>query len=274
MSAFLGELVGTMLLIILGGGVVAGSILKGTKAENSGWIVITLGWGLAVALAVYAANDLSGAHLNPAVTLGLASVGDFPWADVPMYIIAQLIGAIAGATIVWVHYLPHWKETRDQMTKLAVFATGPAIRKPWSNLVSEMIGTFILLFGISVIGANKFTEGLNPLVVGLLIVAIGLSLGATTGYAINPARDLGPRIAHFILPIYGKGSSDWAYAWIPIIGPIIGGMLGSLVYKATFTQQIYPLLWLIAPLAVVIVMVAVVKENSSVPGVPSQKQKN
>jgi glycerol uptake facilitator protein len=191
-----------------------------------------------------------------------------------MYIIAQLIGAIAGATVVWVHYLPHWKETRDPMTKLAVFATGPAIRKPWSNLVSEMIGTFILLFGISVIGANKFTEGLNPLVVGLLIVAIGLSLGATTGYAINPARDLGPRIAHSILPIYGKGSSDWAYAWIPIIGPIMGGMLGSLVYKATFTQQIYPLLWLMAPLAIVIVMVAVVKENSSVPGFPSQKQKN
>jgi glycerol uptake facilitator protein len=274
MSAFLGELVGTMVIIILGGGVVAGSILKGTKAENSGWMVITIGWGLAVALGVYTANDLSGAHLNPAVTLGLAAVGDFPWSSVPMYIAAQMIGAFAGATVVWVHYLPHWKETRDQMTKLAVFATGPALRKTWSNLVSEMLGTFILLFGISVIGANKFTEGLNPLVVGLLVVAIGLSLGATTGYAINPARDLGPRLAHFILPIYGKGGSDWAYAWIPIVGPVIGGMLGSLVYKAIFTQQVYPLLWLLSPLAVAIIMIAVVKERDSVPGVPSQKQKN
>lgn len=274
MSAFLGELVGTMILIILGGGVVAGSILKGTKAENSGWIVITVGWGLAVALAVYAANEFSGAHLNPAVTLGLASVGDFPWADVPLYIAAQLIGATLGATIVWIHYLPHWKETRDQMTKLAVFATGPAIRKPWSNLVSEMIGTFILLFGISVIGANKFTEGLNPLVVGLLVVAIGLSLGATTGYAINPARDLGPRLAHFILPIHGKGSSDWPYAWIPIVGPCIGGMLGSLVYKALFTQQIFGLMWLLVTLALLIIVVAIIKERESVPGVPSQKQKN
>jgi glycerol uptake facilitator protein len=274
MSAFLGELIGTMILIILGGGVVAGSILKGTKAENSGWMVITIGWGLAVTLGVYASSSFSGAHLNPAVTLGLAAVGDFPWADVPMYIIAQLLGAFAGATIVWVHYLPHWKETRDQMTKLAVFATGPAIRKPWSNLVSEMIGTFILLFGISVIGANKFTEGLNPLVVGLLVVAIGLSLGATTGYAINPARDLGPRLAHFLLPIYGKGSSDWPYAWIPIVGPVAGGMLGTLTYKAVFSQQIFPLLWILAPLAVVIMMVAVVKEQDSVSGVPQQKQKN
>jgi glycerol uptake facilitator protein len=274
MSAFLGELVGTMVLIILGGGVVAGSILKGTKAENSGWIVITIGWGLAVTLGVYTATKFSGAHLNPAVTLGLAAVGDFPWSDVLPYIIAQLLGAILGATIVWVHYLPHWRETRDQMTKLAVFATGPAIRKPWSNLLSEMIGTFILLFGISAIGANKFTEGLNPLVVGLLVVAIGLSLGATTGYAINPARDLGPRIAHFILPIYGKGSSDWAYAWIPIVGPIIGGMLGALVYKALFTQQIFGLLWLLVTLALGIILIAVIKERDSVPGIPSQKQKN
>jgi glycerol uptake facilitator protein len=160
------------------------------------------------------------------------------------------------------------------MTKLAVFATGPALRKPWSNLVSEMIGTFILLFGISVIGANKFTEGLNPLVVGLLVVAIGLSLGATTGYAINPARDLGPRIAHFLLPIHSKGNSDWSYAWIPVVGPIIGGVLGSLVYKALFTQKIFTLLWFLAPIAVAIVVMAIIKERDSVPGVPSQKQKN
>jgi glycerol uptake facilitator protein len=274
MSAFLGELVGTMLLITLGGGVVAGSILKGTKAENSGWIVITIGWGLAVALSVYASTELSGAHLNPAVTLALASVGEFSWADVPLYILAQIIGAILGATLVWVHYLPHWKETKDQMTKLAVFATGPAIRKPWSNLVSEMIGTFVFIVGIFVIGANKFSEGLNPLVVGLLVTAIGLSLGATTGYAINPARDLGPRIAHFILPISGKGSSDWPYAWIPIVGPTLGGMLGALVYKAVFSQQIFGLLWIVGPTAVGILLVAVIKERESVPGVPSQKQKN
>lgn len=274
MSAFIGELVGTMLLIILGGGVVAGAILKGTKAENSGWIVITLGWGLAVALSVYAVGDFSGAHNNPAVTLALASVGDFPWKQVPLYITAQLIGAFLGASIVWLHYLPHWKTTTDPVTKLAVFATGPAIRKPWSNLLSEIIGTCILIIGVSVIGANKFSEGLNPLVVGLLVVAIGLSLGATTGYAINPARDLGPRIAHFVLPIHGKGDSDWSYAWIPVVGPVIGGMLGALLYKAVFLKQIFPLLWVVAPVALLIIIIAVIKERDSAPTGPGQKQKN
>lgn len=274
MSEFLGELVGTVLLIILGGGVVAGSILKGTKAENSGWIVITIGWGLAVALSVYAVSDISGAHLNPAVTLALASVGDFPWEKVPFYILAQLIGAFVGASIVWIHYLPHWKETKDRTTKLAVFATGPAIRKPWSNLISEMLGTFVLIVGLQVIGANKFSEGLNPLVVGLLITAIGLSLGATTGYAINPARDLGPRIAHFVLPIHDKGTSDWSYAWIPVVGPSIGGMLGALVYKAVFTNQVFGMLWIIAPLVLITIIMAIVKERDTLPVGPGQKQKN
>lgn len=274
MNAFLGELVGTMLLIILGGGVVAGAILKGTKAENSGWIVITIGWGLAVAISVYAVSNFSGAHNNPAVTLALAAVGDFPWQQVPLYITAQLIGAFLGATLVWIHYLPHWKETKDQTTKLAVFSTGPAIRKPWSNLVSEIIGTFILIIGISVIGANKFSEGLNPLVVGLLVVAIGLSLGATTGYAINPARDLGPRLAHFILPIYGKGHSDWSYAWIPIVGPSLGGMLGALVYKAVFLNQVFAMLWVVGPLVFLIIIVAIIKERDTAPVGPGQKQKN
>lgn len=274
MSAFLAELVGTMLLIILGGGVVGGSILKGTKAENSGWIVITMGWGLAVAISVYAVGDFSGAHLNPAVTLALAIVGEFPWEDVSGYIVAQIIGAFLGATLVWIHYMPHWKETADPVTKLAVFATGPAIRKTWSNLVSEMLGTCVFIIGLLGIGANKFSEGLNPLIVGFLVVSIGLSLGATTGYAINPARDLGPRIAHFILPIYGKGSSDWSYAWIPVVGPALGGMLGALFYKAVFVNQVFGSIWVIAPLALIIIVMACIKDSHSFPKGPGQKQKN
>lgn len=263
MSEFLGEFIGTMLLFIFGGGVVGGVILKGTKAENAGWLVITSGWGLAVIIAIYAVGSISGAHLNPAVTISLACVGEFAWDKVPGYLLAQLAGAFFGAIIVWIHYLPHWKETKDPGTQLAVFSTGPAIRKTWANLVSEIIGAFILIFGILTIGANSFSEGLKPLAVGGLIVAIGLSLGGTTGYAINPARDLGPRIAHFILPIIGKGKSDWGYAWIPVVGPILGGMLGALLYKALFKQEIYPLLWVIAPLILIIIIIAVMKENSA-----------
>jgi len=235
MSPFLGEIIGTMLLIIFGGGVVGGVVLNKSKAQNSGWIVITFGWGFAVALAAYAVGDISGAHLNPALTIGLATIGEFPWADVPGYIVAQMLGAMLGATIVWLQYFPHFKETSDQGAKLAVFSTGPAIRHTPSNLVSEIIGTFILVFAILAIGANEFASGLNVLIVGFLIVAIGLSLGGTTGYAINPARDLGPRIAHFLLPISGKGSSDWSYAWIPVVGPIIGGVLGALFHKAVYS---------------------------------------
>ena len=261
MSAFLGELIGTALLLIFGGGVVAGVILKGTKAENSGWIVITSGWGLAVAIAIYAVGSISGAHLNPAVTISLACAGDFAWAQVPSYILGQLAGAFIGSVIVWFHYLPHWKETKDPGTQLAVFATGPAIHKTWANLLSEIIGTFILMFGLSAIGSNKFSDGLNPLVIGGFIVAIGLSLGATTGYAINPARDLGPRIAHFLLPITGKGSSDWGYAWIPIVGPILGGALGTLLYKALFKQEIYLMLWVVAPIVLIVMLLAVRSER-------------
>jgi glycerol uptake facilitator protein len=263
MSTFLAEFIGTMLLIIFGGGVVAGVILKETKSENAGWIVITTGWGLAVVVAVYAVGSISGAHLNPAVTISLACVGEFSWDKVPMYILAQLLGAFMGAVIVWIHYLPHWKKTKDQGTQLAVFSTGPAIRKTWANLVSEIIGTFILMFGLLMIGANKFSDGLNPLVVGGLIIAIGLSLGGTTGYAINPARDLGPRIAHFILPIIGKGKSDWEYAWIPIVGPILGGMLGALLYKALFKGEINSLLFVIAPIVLIIIILAIVKEKNT-----------
>ncbi|AEF93022.1 MIP family channel protein [Desulfotomaculum nigrificans CO-1-SRB] len=234
MSPFLAEIIGTMILIILGDGVVAGVLLRKSKAENSGWIVITVGWGLAVAMAAYAVGSFSGAHLNPALTIALAAIGKFPWADVPSYILAQFIGAFLGAVVVWLHYLPHWKETEDQGAKLGIFCTGPGIRDTFGNLLSEIIGTFVLVLGILAIGANKFADGINPFIVGLLIVAIGVSLGGTTGYAINPARDLGPRIAHAVLPIAGKGSSDWGYAWIPVVGPVIGGILGALFYKAFF----------------------------------------
>ncbi|EXX86584.1 glycerol transporter [Paenibacillus darwinianus] len=234
MTAFTGELIGTMILIVLGGGVVAGVVLNRSKAQNSGWIVITFGWSMAVAIAVYAVGGISGAHLNPAVTMGLAYIGSFPWEMVPQYVAAQMIGAFLGAVIIWLYYLPHWRATEDPDTKLAVFSTAPAIRHTVGNFISEVFGAFFLLFGILFIGANEFTEGLNPLIVGFLILAIGLSLGGTTGYAINPARDLGPRIAHFLLPIAGKGSSDWGYAWIPVIAPIIGGMLGAKFYQVTF----------------------------------------
>ncbi len=260
MSSFLGEFIGTMLLIILGDGVVGGVILKDTKAEKAGWVVITLAWGLAVTMAIYAVGSISGAHINPAVTIALAASGDFPWSQVPSYVVAQMLGAFAGAVIVWLHYLPHWRRTEDQATKLAVFCTGPAIRSPWANLLSEVIGTFILVSGILFIGANKFTDGLNPLVIGGLIVAIGMSLGATTGYAINPARDLAPRLAHFLLPIKGKGHSDWSYAPTPVIGPIIGGILGAMFYLAAFKMQIMPMFWVISVIVVVIIGLAIKAE--------------
>lgn len=243
LTAFMGELIGTMILIIFGAGIGAGSSLKNSYSNNAGWIVITIAWGLAVTMAVFAVGSISGAHLNPALTIALALAGDFAWADVPGYILAQLIGAILGATVIFLHYLPHWKATEDPGTKLGVFATGPAISHTFSNILSEIIGTFILVLGIMFIGANKFTEGLNPFAVGLLIVAIGMSLGGTTGYAINPARDLGPRIAHFLLPIPGKGGSNWAYSWIPVVAPILGGSLGALFYKAVFKGEVVGSLW-------------------------------
>ncbi|TYR79047.1 aquaporin family protein [Priestia megaterium] len=252
MSPFLGEVIGTMILIVLGAGVCAGVSLKNSFAANSGWIVITMGWGLAVTMGVYAVGNISGAHLNPAVTIALAIVGDFSWADVPLYIVAQFLGAILGAIITYLHYLPHWKETSDPGTKLGVFATGPAIPNPFANLLSETIGTFILVLGILAIGGNKFTDGLNPLIVGFLIVSIGLSLGGTTGYAINPARDLGPRIAHAILPIAGKGSSNWKYAWIPVVGPLLGGSLGAVFYQVAFRDSMTNSLWTVIAAVVVV----------------------
>ncbi|CAA9404066.1 MAG: Glycerol uptake facilitator protein [uncultured Rubrobacteraceae bacterium] len=240
MQAYLAEFIGTMILIILGDGVVAGVLLKNSKAENSGWIVITVGWAMAVTVAVYCVGQFSGAHINPAVTIGLAATGQFEWLMVPGYIIAQLLGALVGAVIVWLAYLPHWAPTEDAGLKLGVFSTAPAYRATGPNLITEIIGTAVLLFGVLGIGANAgavggdlsavIATGLNPLLVGLLVLGIGLSLGGPTGYAINPARDLGPRIAHAILPIAGKGSSDWEYSWIPIVGPIIGGIIGAALF--------------------------------------------
>lgn len=264
MSPFLGEVIGTMILIIFGGGVVGGVVLNKSKAQNSGWIVITMGWGFAVAFGAYAVGSVSGAHLNPAVTIGFASIGEFPWADVPAYVAAQMIGAFIGATIVWLYYYPHWKVTEDQGAKLAVFSTDPAIPHTPSNLISEVLGTAILVFGLLSIGANEFTEGLNPIIVGFFITAIGLSLGGTTGYAINPARDLGPRIAHFLLPIAGKGTSNWKYAWIPVVGPILGGVLGAQFHQALFVSGSINALYILIGVLAVIVLIARVSNTQRV----------
>jgi glycerol uptake facilitator protein len=234
MEAYLGEFIGTMLLIILGDGVVAGVLLRNSKAENSGWIVITLGWGMAVAVAVYCVGPFSGAHINPAVTLGFAISGQFDWALVPGYIISQFLGAFTGAVIVYLAYLPHWSETADPGLKLGVFSTAPAIYNTPANIITEIVGTFVLVFGVFGIIANDLAGGLAPLLIGLLVLGIGLSLGGPTGYAINPARDLGPRIAHAVLPIAGKGGSDWGYAWIPVVAPVIGGILGAVAYTVLF----------------------------------------
>jgi glycerol uptake facilitator protein len=232
MKPFAAEVIGTALLIILGDGVVAGVMLNKTKAQNSGWIVITAGWAMGVLVAVYAVGRISGAHLNPAITLGLAVVGKFAWSDVPRYIVAQFIGAFLGAVIVWLAYLAHWSETESQASKLSVFSTIPAIRRRPLNLLTEIIGTFVLVFGVLAISANAgpVQSGLTPLLIGLLVWGIGLSLGAPTGYAINPARDLAPRLAHALLPIPGKGSSDWGYSWVPVVGPLIGGAIGAAAY--------------------------------------------
>ena len=238
MSPFMAEFIGTMLLILLGDGVVANVLLKDTKGNNSGWIVITTAWGLAVFVGITVAGPYSGSHLNPAVTIGLAIAGKFAWANVLSYITAQMLGAMCGAFLVWVMYYDHFKRTNEPESVLAVFCTGPAVRNYVSNIASEIIGAFVLIFVVFyVTGAEikptKVPIGLGSvgaIPVAFLVWVIGLSLGGTTGYAINPARDLGPRIMHAILPIKSKGTSDWAYAWIPIIGPVIGGVIAALVY--------------------------------------------
>jgi glycerol uptake facilitator len=232
LSIFGAEVIGTAILILLGNGVVAGVLLNHSKAQNAGWIVITFGWGIGVMAGAYAVGQFSGAHLNPAVTLGFAFQGSTEWGDVPEYLAGEFVGAFIGATLVWGAYLNHWAATEDPGLKLACYSTAPAIRNPPANLITEIIGTFMLVFGILAIIANEATgvSGLNALLVGLLVFGIGLSLGGPTGYAINPARDLGPRIMHAILPIAGKGPSDWGYSWVPVVGPIIGGVLGALAY--------------------------------------------
>lgn len=237
MNAAFAELLGTAILVLLGDGVVANVVLKQTKGHNAGWIVITTGWALAVTVAVYCTAAVSGAHLNPAVTLAMASLGRLPWAEAPIYMAAQVAGGFIGAVLVWLAYLPHWKVTEDAGSKLAVFSTGPAIRHTVANLITEVIGTAVLVLGVLAVLApanldpsTGFADGFGPVLVGVIVWSIGLSLGGPTGYAINPARDLGPRLAHFLLPIPGKGSSDWGYAWIPVVGPMIGGALGALAY--------------------------------------------
>lgn len=227
----LGEFIGTFVLVLLGDGVVAGVSLRKSKAEGSGWIAITLGWGLAVILGVYASSFLSPAHLNPAVSVGMAIAGKFPWSSVIPYSIAQILGGLVGGIVVWIHYYPHWKETKDKDAILGTFATEPAIRNYSMNFISEVVGTAVLIFGLLAFTRGQFTQGLNPIAVGVLITAIGLSLGGTTGYAINPARDLGPRLAHAMLPIANKGGSDWAYSWVPILGPVVGAILGAICFN-------------------------------------------
>ena len=263
MSIYVAEFLGTFLLILIGGGVVASVVLKGGKAEDSGWNTIVLAWGLAVAFAIYAVGSISGAHINPAVSLGLAFVGEFAWAKVPGYILAQLLGAFTGATLVWIFYIPHWSKTADKISKLAVFSTVPAIHSPIHNFVSEMVATAFLLFSLLFIGANEFTEGLNPLVVGALIVLIGFGLGGTTGFAINPARDLGPRIAHFLLPIDQKGNSDWSYAPIPVVGPILGGFLGASLYQILYQNDFQFQYLAVVGIAICVLITAVAKRNQA-----------
>lgn len=237
---FVSEMVGTGMLILFGDGVVAAVLLNRSKAQNGGWIVITTGWAFAVMIGVFAAA-YSGAHINPAVTIGFATAGDLPWGDVPTYLAGQFAGAFIGAVLVYLAYLPHWRATEEQGLKLAVYCTGPAIRNVGANLVTEFIGTFALVFGVYAIftvggTAGDLSAGLGPLLVGFLVWGIGLSLGGPTGYAINPARDLSPRIAHAVLPIAGKGSSDWEYSWIPVVGPIAGGIVGALAGSAVFAN--------------------------------------
>ncbi|MGA9651601.1 MIP/aquaporin family protein [Pedobacter sp.] len=241
MNAYLAEFIGTALMILLGNGVVANVVLKGTKGNNSGWIVITTAWALAVFVGVVVAGPHSGAHLNPIVTLGLAIGKGFDWAKVPFYIIAQISGAMFGALLVWITYKDHFDATDDKSLKAAPFATAPAIRNKISNLFSEIIGTFVLIFVIfyftdATLGTKEVTPiglgSMGAIPVAFLVWVIGLALGGTTGYAINPARDLGPRIIHSLIPMKGKGDSDWSYAWVPIVGPIIGSTLAALAFLA------------------------------------------
>ena len=244
MSPYLAEVVGTALLVLFGNGVVANVVLAKSKGHAGGWIAVTAGWGCAVAIAVFAVGRVSGGHLNPAVSIALASIGSFGWNQVPGYILAQMVGGSIGAMLVFLAYLAHWEPTADQGGKLACFSTAPAVRDFRAAFITEFIGTAVLLFGVLAFGrvaagaaadqsawAATINLWFGPALVGLLVFGLGLSLGGPTGYAINPARDLGPRIAHALLPIPGKGGSDWAYAWVPVLAPILGGIAGAQLFK-------------------------------------------
>ena len=233
MVQLLGEFLGTFILILLGNGVVSGVVLNKTKATGAGWVAITLGWGFAVMMGVYISGFMSPAHLNPAVTIAMAMIGSFSWSLVFPYIIAQMLGAMVASIILYLMFYPHYAETKNPADILGTLSTGPAILQTGSNLISEIVGTAVLTTGILAFGQYAITQtsGVSPLLVGAIITAIGLSLGATTCYSLNPARDLGPRIMHAILPIKGKGDSDWSYAWIPVVGPIIGGSFGALLFN-------------------------------------------
>jgi len=237
MEIFIGEFFGTALLILLGNGVVANVLLQQSKGHNGGWIVISSGWAFAVAMAVYLVGWASGGHLNPAVTLGLAVIGKSDWSLLPIYFSSQILGSMVGAFIVWLAYMPHWRVTPDAAKKLQCFCTKPALNRPFWNFITEVIGTAVLLAGILGIlnMHNGIGSGMGPYAIGILVFSIGLSLGGPTGYAINPARDLGPRIMHAILPIPGKGPSEWGYSWIPVFAPLLGGCIGSLIYKYFFS---------------------------------------
>jgi len=234
MLPYYAEFFGTALLILLGDGVVANVVLAKTKGHDSGWIVIAFGWAFAVGIPAYIFGTASGASFNPALTIALAAVGKLSWTLVPGYCVAEILGGIFGGVLVWLMYFPHWAVTDDKVGKLAIFCTAPAIKHTPSNFLSEFIGTFVLVFALLGVAQTKSAPGFGPLIAAFIILVIGLSLGGPTGYAINPARDLGPRIAHAILPIAGKGDSDWGYAWIPVIAPICGGIAGALAVVAMF----------------------------------------
>jgi len=244
MDMLVAEFVGTALLIFLGNGVVANVLLTDSKGQNGGWIVITFGWGLAVAMSVYAVGRISGAHINPAVTVGLASINAFPWSMVPGYVIAQVLGAMTGSTLVAAHYSAHWGKTDNPDLILACHSTSPAVRRMGPAFISEVMGTAVLVFMVLALGkvalgaetdqqawATAVGTWFGPFLVGMLVLSIGLSLGGPTGYAINPARDLGPRIMHSLLPLPGKRDSDWSYAWVPVVAPVLGGVLGAQLFS-------------------------------------------
>lgn len=230
----LGEMIGTAILILLGNGVVAGVVLNKSKAKDSGWIVIAIGWGLAVAMGAFIGGLLGPAHLNPVVSIAMAYVGLFPWSSVLPYIMAQFLGAFIGSILVYLMYKEQYDATEDTEAVLATFSTSPAIRRLGSNVISEAIGTFVLVLGLLAFGQYHFPEGLGTLIVGGLIVSLGVSLGGPTGYALNPARDLGPRLMHAILPLKHKNGSDWGYSWVPVLGPFVGSLLAALLYTLVF----------------------------------------